>query len=269
MSHFNHKFFRLVPVFGLFFMVSCAGNGQPLTEAGPKSGDSSSANVADDYFGDYESSPAAGGNSSKNGKSGKNDSYVGRTAKAGSVGSDYFGFKLPNGGEGWTLISGPDAGESGVPYEFYNARTGRRAVLMEVELPKGEPMRLMDRAQMEMQAFESSGKKATLAETYPEEAFGSTGAFFDVAGKRYDTPYEAVGLVTGAGNHVYSLTLSATDNVPEAGKLKEEWKEFFNDFEMMEETEESGPELSPERVQKFESEALGYTWSVKDTLWHY
>lgn len=269
MSHFNHKIFRLAPVFGLFFLVSCAGNGQPLTEVDPKSGSGSSANVADDYFGDYDSSPAISANSTKSAKNGESGQGTSRTAKAGSVSSEFFSFNPPNGGEGWTLISGPSAGESGVPYEFYNAGTGRRAVLIEVELPKGEPMRLMDRAQMEMQAFESSGKKATLAETYPEEAFGSTGAFFDVAGKRYDTPYEAVGLVTGAGSHVYSLTLSATDNVPAQGALKEEWREFFAGFEMTEESSESGPELSPERVQKFESEALGYTWSVKDTLWHH
>ncbi len=268
MSHFNHTFFRLVPVFGLFFLVSCAGNGAPLTEAGPKSDNAATANVADDYFGDYETSPAPSAPSGKSsGK--KNDPSAARTAKAGSIDNAYFSFIPPKGGEGWTMVGGNESGESGVPYEFYNPRTGRRAVLIQVELPKGEPMRLMDRAQMEMQAFESSGKKATLAETYPEEAFGSTGAFFDVAGKRYETPYEAVGLVTGAGSHVYTLTLSATDDVPASGALKEEWKEFFEGFELKEESTESGPELSPERVQQYSSDALGYTWSVKDTLWHH
>ncbi len=269
MSHLNHTFFRLVPVFGLFFLISCAGNGAPLTETGPKSGNSgSTVNVADDYFGDYDS-PAPSTGSKKSAASGENSTGSARTAQAGSIASDYFSFTPPQGGAGWTLISGPEAGESGVPYEFYNPKTGRRAVLVEVELPKGEPMRLMDRAQMEMQAFESSGKKATLAETYPEEAFGSTGAFFDVAGKRFETPYEAVGLVTGTGSHVYSMTLSATDEVLEAGALKEEWKEFFAGFEMTEEAANDGPELSPEHVQKYTSEALGYTWSVKDTLWHH
>lgn len=259
------SFFRFAPLFGLFFMVSCAGNGTPLTDnSQAKSTMENSEAAPQGYAGNYfeENSPASAENFSSASPTDKSPK-----AKSGSIGSKNFSFKLPGGN--WNLISGPEAQETGGPYEFYNASTGRRAVLIEVELPKGEPMRLMDRAQMEMQAFESSGKKATLAETYPEEIFGSTGAFFDVAGKRYETPYEAVGLVTGGGSHVYTLTLSATENVPAQGMLKEEWKEFFASFEMFETAEESGPELSPENVKQYHSEALGYDWSVKDSLWHY
>ncbi|MCQ2106720.1 MAG: tetratricopeptide repeat protein [Fibrobacter sp.] len=221
--------------------------------------------MAEDYFGDYESSPAP---SSTAGSGKRNSSQQAPMVRNGAISTAGFSFKAPDS-DGWSQVSINDPGETGVPYEFYNAKTGRRAVLIEVELPKGEPARLMDRAQMEMQAFESSGKKATLAETYPEEAFGATGAFFDVKGKRFETPYEAVGLVIGGGNHVYTLTLSATDDVPAEGALKEEWKEFFASFALKETSQESGPELSPERVQEFKSEALGYTWSVKDTLWHH
>lgn len=183
--------------------------------------------------------------------------------QGGVINTDGYSFRVPEGG--WTVIGGED----GAPYEFYNARNGRRAVLVETILPQGEPLRLMDRAQMEMQTYESSGKKATLAETYPEEAFGVTGAFFDVAGKRFETPYEAVGLVAGAGNRVYSLSLSATDVTLPAGSLKEEWKVFFAGFEMKEIAEEQGPELSPENVLQYESSSLGYSWQVKDTLWHH
>lgn len=259
------KMFRFAPLFGLFFLVSCAGNGQPLTETGPKSGSGDSQlskpGSTESYFDDYSPS----GSSDYKTSTAQASSPAGQAAPEAAQ-SEGFKFNPPTGG--WALISGPEAGESGVPYEYYNASSGRRAVLVEVELPKGEPMRLMDRAQMEMQAFESSGKKATLAETYPGEAFGGTGAFFDVVGKRYDTPYEAVGFVVGGSNRVYTLTLSATDNVPEPGKLKEEWQDFFKNFTLYEVAEESGPELSPERVQQFNSQELGYSWSVKDTLWH-
>lgn len=249
----------LAPLFGLLFvasLISCAGNGQPLTETAPQTtSENEGRNYTDDYFDDNTpESPSA--------KPGKFQ----KTA-AGEYGSDGFSFKAPGGD--WTLVSGPENNETGIPYEFYNAVTGRRAVLVEIELPKGEPMRLMDRAQVEMQAFESSGKKATLAETYPEEAFGGTGVFFDVAGKRYDTPYEAVGFVTGAGNRVYSLTLSATDTPLQSGELKNEWKEFFANFSMRETAANAGPELSPNNVQSFDSPTLGYTWAVKDTLWHF
>ena len=257
----------LKPVFGLFFvfsLISCAGNGQPLTEAEPQQAadkNDGGSSYADNYF-DEGSSHNAG--ESSNAASGKHRSH-----SATDFSSDGFSFILPAGD--WALVGDDDgsAHESGVPYEFYNATTGRRAVLVEIELPKGEPMRLMDRAQMEMQAFESSGKKATLAETYPEENFGGTGVFFDVAGKRYDSPYEAVGFVTGAGSRVYTLTLSATDTPLQPGELKNEWKEFFANFSMRETAASEGPELSPNNVQSFNSPALGYTWAVKDTLWHH
>ena len=247
------------PLSALFFalsLVSCAGNGQPLTESDPQQS-ADEGSYTDNYFDD---SPSTGSGTSK--KSAHRQSH-----SAGSYDSDGFSFKLPGGD--WAIVGEDGVHESGIPYEFYNASTGRRAVLVEIELPKGEPLKLMDRAQMEMQTYEASGKKASHAETYPEEAFGVTGAFFDVAGKRYETPYEAVGLVTGAGNRIYSLSLSATDVTLPAGALKEEWKEFYAGFELKDIPEEEGPELSPERVQHHESSELGYTWSTKDTLWHH
>lgn len=256
----SNSLFKKIGLIFVVFLVSCAGNGQPLTESDPQQapgGSDGGSSYTDNYFDD--GAQASSGNGSK----------AARRNTATDFASDGFSFSLPQGD--WALVGDDDgsAHESGVPYEFYNASTGRRAVLVEIELPKGEPMRLMDRAQMEMQAFESSGKKATLAETYPEEAFGSTGVFFDVAGKRYDSPYEAVGFVTGAGSRVYTLTLSATDVTPAVGELKEEWKEFFAGFSMRETAANEGPELSPNNVQNYTSKELGYTWAVKDTLWHH
>jgi len=240
-------------LFGFSVLVSCAGNPAPTTEPdAQQSSSNASSYYSDDYTADFDGSslPASGNNS------------AGISLKNGVIDAPGYRFEPPAGN--WSIIGGED----GAPYEFYNAETGRRAVLVEVELPQGEPMRLMDRAQMEMQSFESSGKKATLAETYPEEAFGVTGAFFDVAGKRYETPYEAVGLVTGSGGKVYTLTLSATDVTLPAGALKQEWKEFFASFAMKETTQESGPELSPETIREHSSDALGYRWEVKDNFWH-
>ena len=238
-------------LFTLFFIASCAGNGDPLTNPEPKtSEDDSPATAAQNYY-DYSETPTTGAKANK------------QSMPEGTIGNSGFSFKFPGGD--WTMIGGED----GAPYEFYNATTGRRAVLREVTLDEGEPMNLMDRAQMEMQSLEASGKKASLSELNPEEAFGTTGAFFDIAGKRYDTPYEACGIVTGNGSSVFTLTLAATDNVPAKGALKEEWQEFFKGFTLKEISVEQGPELSPERIQSHSSEALGYTWSTKDTLWHF
>ena len=162
-SMLDSRFKLFVPTFGLFFvisLISCAGNGQPLTESEPQtaesSGEGGSRSYTDNYFDEGSSQDADVSSSAA-----LRQAQGPNSARAFS--SDGFSFILPAGD--WALVGDNDgsAHESGVPYEFYNATTGRRAVLVEIELPKGEPMRLMDRAQMEMQAFESSGKKATLA----------------------------------------------------------------------------------------------------------
>lgn len=262
MSSFSPKFFHFTALFGLMIITSCAGNGTPATNPEPEE-ESSSENsyYSDEYTADFTNTKATGTQSNQT-EASNYASSTGARIEGGKIAAKGYNFEIPSGG--WNVIGGED----GAPYEFYNAETGRRAVLVEVELPQGEPMRLMDRAQMEMQTYESSGKKATLTETYPEEAFGVTGAFFDVAGKRYETPYEAVGLVTGAGSRVYTLSLSATDvNLP-AGALKQEWKDFFQSFELKDIPQEQGPELSPEVIQNYKSDALGYSWQVKDNLWH-
>ncbi|MBQ7081478.1 MAG: hypothetical protein IJM92_17840, partial [Fibrobacter sp.] len=146
-------------------LVSCAGNGDPLTNPEPKADESGApATAAQNYY-DYSDQGASAGSSTNAGAVRNPD---------GTIGNAGFSFKFPGGD--WTVIGGED----GAPYEFYNANSGRRAVLREVALDEGEPMNLMDRARMEMQSLESSGKKATLSELNPEEAFGTTGAFFDI-----------------------------------------------------------------------------------------
>ena len=223
---------RLTVAFGLFFLFSCAGSNTPEVNPTPTQevSESPEAYYEDDSAADYvtEEAPAT-------------------VATGGTIETSGYTFTAPD--NGWTIIGGED----NAPYEFYNPKTGRRAVLVEVTLPEGEPLRLMDRAQIEMQSFESSGKKATLAETYPEEAFGTTGAFFDVAGKRYDTPYEAVGLVIGAGNRIFTLTLAATDTQLPAGDLKQEWKDFFATFKLKDVVKEEVSELSAERIMQHSS----------------
>ena len=137
-------------MFMLFFIASCAGNGEPLTNPEPKS--DSPATAAQNYY-DYDE-PAVSTASART-----------ERLPEGSIGNKGFSFSFPGGD--WTMIGGED----GAPYEFYNATTGRRAVLREVSLDDGEPMNLMDRAQMEMQSLEASGKKASLSELNPEETF--------------------------------------------------------------------------------------------------
>ena len=248
-SVFNSRSSLCASLFGLFFLISCASN-TPEVNTSPTQETNESSETSSYY---EDESPSMDYTS---------EETPAPKATGGTIETSGYTFTAPD--NGWTIIGGED----NAPYEFYNPQTGRRAVLVEVTLPEGEPQRLMDRAQIEMQSFESSGKKATLSETYPEEAFGTTGAFFDIAGKRYDTPYEAVGLVTGAGNRIFTLTLSANDVQLPAGALKQEWKDFFASFKLKDVVKEAVSELSAERITQYTSADLGYTWSTKDTLWH-
>ena len=82
------------PLFGLLFvasLISCAGNGKPLTESDPQSEGSQAANsgsYTDDYF--DESSTV---NSDASTKSARRNT-------ANSFSSDGFSFILPQGGAG-------------------------------------------------------------------------------------------------------------------------------------------------------------------------
>ena len=115
-SAFKSRFKLLKPAFGLFFVVSlisCAGNGQPLTESAPKTsegaGNGGSGSYTDDYF--DESSAV---NSDAGSKSARKNT-------ANSFSSDGFSFILPQsssrGSGDWALVGDDDgsAHESGVP----------------------------------------------------------------------------------------------------------------------------------------------------------
>ena len=112
------------PLSALFFalsLVSCAGNGQPLTESDPQQS-VDEGSYTDNYFDD-------------NGSTGTQAPKKSARKSSDGYGSDGFSFKLPGGD--WAIVGEDGVHESGVPYEFYNASTGRRAVLVEIELPKG------------------------------------------------------------------------------------------------------------------------------------
>ncbi len=142
-SHFSTTLPGLVLLVSI--LVSCAGNGDPLVNPESKNDGTptaASGNTARDYY-SYDESSTTPATSS-------NQDPENRSASATALDSKGYRFKNPGGD--WSMIGGED----GAPYEFYNARTGRRAVLREVTLTEGEPMNLMDRARIEMQSYESS-----------------------------------------------------------------------------------------------------------------
>ena len=81
-------------LFTLFLVVSCAGNGEPLTNPEPKAADGDSpATAAQNYY-DYSEAPAASAQAGK------------QSMPEGTIGNSGFSFKFPGGD--WTMIGGED-----------------------------------------------------------------------------------------------------------------------------------------------------------------
>ncbi len=177
-----------------------------------------------------------------------------------------FSFNLPD--TSWGLVSDPN--DENAPLEFFRAEDGRRAVIQFIVLEKGDDSQIMDRARMEMQSYETAGKKATYSEITPMELLGMTGVRWEVEGVRENAPYQACGFVAGVGNYVFFLSLTVSDSVKSRNELKAEWEHFFKGFvvdsRILQSTEK---EISKERVLEHVSPSLGYRWKASDTLWHH
>ena len=82
-------------LFTLFFIASCAGNGDPLTNPEPKADESGSPATAAQSYYDYSDQGASAG-------SGTNVSAI--RNPDGTIGNAGFSFKFPGGD--WTMIGG-------------------------------------------------------------------------------------------------------------------------------------------------------------------
>lgn len=237
-----------------FFLVSCTPSGRMLSEKNNADGGAS------DVSGVSGESSAGGLASSV---SGKKEAPAG--VKALEFRRDGFSFTLPD--TSWGIVSDP--ADASAPLEFFNAQTNSRAVIQLITLEKGSSLAVMDRARMEMQSRESSGKKAVYAEVSPKSAFGLTGALWEAGGEGDNAPYRASGFVAGVGNHVFYLSLSKADTSVARKAFSGEWEKFFAGFTVDSRLMQSAEaDVSKERVSHYVSSGLGYHWDVSDTVWH-
>src|SRR5574344_597786 len=240
-----------------FFLASCTPSGQMLSEKNNADGGASGAS---DVSGASGESSADGQTSSV---SGKKEAASG--VRALEFRRDGFSFTLPD--TGWGVVSDP--ADASAPLEFFNAQTNSRAVIQLITLEKGSSLALMDRARMEMQSRESSGKQAAYAEVSPKSGFGLTGALWEAGGEGDNAPYRACGFVAGVGNHVFYLSLSKADTTVARKAFSGEWEKFFAGFTVDPKLMQSAEaDVSKERVSHYVSSGLGYHWDVSDTVWH-
>lgn len=242
-------FLYFLACFYLFQVVSCASSGAPLSEKNSKADAQYNSTATNSSY--YESQDYN-----------KSEKLVFN----GKIKQNGYQFELP--GEDWEVVS--EIGNENVPLELFQNKSGLRGVVQAISLEPGEALQIMDRAQIEMQGFETLGKKASFSNTEATEKLGNMGAFWEIAGMRSDLPYQACGFVTGVDQRVYMLSISLADSALPPGQLKKEWEALFHHFKIDESlAEPAGPELSPESIKSHKSQALGYDWSTKDTLWHY
>lgn len=247
MMHFT-KILKFSPAFLLCTLISCASNGKALTEENEATVTRTNHINSTTYTQTNSATNAASEPTLKN---------VDQTA---ILSSKNFSFTIPN--SDWVLVEG----SNNTTYEFYNAKREMRAVIVEINLEENQT-NLMTRAQLEARSLESNAKILRNTEIYPERALKKDGVFFDVTGKRYDTQFETIGFITESNNSIYTLTLGSTSILQQKGELKKDWEEFFSAFKINEIKTHNEPEISIENVTSYTSE-LGYSWNVKDTLWH-
>ena len=138
---------------------------------------------------------------------------------------------------------------------------------MRTEAYAGEALMVLSRA--ELQAHRKANEETIYSELYPAEKFGLQGFFWETAAKRNSEPYTACGFVGEAGGKVYYLSLSSGDE-HERAAFAAEFDKTFADFKPdLGEGADSGPSISPDHITSYRSEALGYSWNVKDTVWHF
>lgn len=239
-------FFEFFLFFSIFLVISCASTGAPLTEKGE--GDFQKQDYNSSYY-DEESTTAE--------PSRKTTGLIVRNG---------YQFELPS--TDWEVVS--DLNDQSAPLELYNSKNGLRGVVQSLFLESGEALQIMDRAQIEMQSYETLGKKASFSNVEGATKLGIMGAFWEIEGTRSNQPYQACGFVAGAKQNIYMLSLSLSDSALPLNELKKEWDSLYKSFKIEESfIQEAGPEISPQVIKNHESKSLGYTWTTKDSLWHY
>lgn len=174
-------------------------------------------------------------------------------------------FHLPH--EGWVMVSDPS--DAHATLEFFDPRSGLRATLSDYPLSAEEAAQVADRAQAELQSHESGASKIHYSALLPMNLRQAEGLGWEAAVEKEGQPQQYVGTVVMLGNHVFTLGLSAGDQIRDRTAFQELFHETFRGFQVDSSLlGAQGPAISPERIQQHQSAALGYSWSVSDTLWH-
>jgi tetratricopeptide (TPR) repeat protein len=170
-------------------------------------------------------------------------------------------------GPEWVLVSDPSNPLAAL--EFFDPKSGLRAVLSSDEVSPDEAAQVADRAQAEIQSRESGSLKIHYSELRPMDQGQLSGMGWESASEKDGQPVQSVGLSALAGNQVFTLALSGADQVRDRTEFRRLFQNFFAGLQIDQNLlKAKGPAVSPERMQNYQSSTLGYRWTSPDTLWH-
>jgi len=248
MKHFLYFFFHLLFIFNLFFLFSCVSTESSLQKSSRTSALTPNESIYNDEP-NYEDGAKFSLNESQ--------SLV--------IKREFYELELPD--HDWKVLS--DLKTSQALLELHHSKKGLRAVVQAIEIQDQTPQ-LMDRAQIEIQNFETMGKKATHTAIEAKERLGLMGVAWEVSGENLESPYQATGFISISDGTLYMLSISKTDSFIQINNLIKEWEALYKSFKISAISKgETIPSISPEPVQEHRSSSLGYQWKTTDTLWHH
>lgn len=245
---FLHRLFRLKFLFWALFFLSCAAQ-DPSQFIENSSGSSAERSLED------------GTQEEKSAYSPVSSTYK-TTETPGNIVRKGFSFTLP---DSLYELTG-DIDDSSMPVEFFRTKGALRG---EIRFQEVNSTTLAEFARTEMHSRRRSNSKNIYSELRPFEYDKISGLFWETADALGQDTSIACGLVVQDENTFYTATLFS-DSAYAKNDFFELWKKTF---EMLHfnfgQTAYSGPELSPEFVKEYKSNALGYTFETSDTIWHF
>jgi hypothetical protein len=190
MKHFLYFFFHLLFIFNLFFLFSCVSTESSLQKSSRTSALTPNESIYNDEP-NYEDGAKFSLNESQ--------SLV--------IKREFYELELPD--HDWKVLS--DLKTSQALLELHHSKKGLRAVVQAIEIQDQTPQ-LMDRAQIEIQNFETMGKKATHTAIEAKERLGLMGVAWEVSGENLESPYQATGFISISDGTLYMLSISKTDS---------------------------------------------------------
>jgi tetratricopeptide (TPR) repeat protein len=184
------------------------------------------------------------------------------------INSPGYNYQFKTLDKNWSLIS--DVHQNQAYLEFYNTPKTLRGEVHIVRHSVGEPIRLREKVQLEIQSFEGGSSVIDYSSLYGDTLHGISGYLWQVAGEKKNLKQQAIGFGGYNNGNYYFITVIHRGSVLDSSMLKDELMAFVKGFSLIEYQQGTNSEGqswdSP--LMKFESAVYGYTYQNSDDIWY-